>query len=228
MKKNRFYFNKISVIINSSPDTEEFLGEAVFSVYAQTKKADEIIIVYDGFNKPTFYPNTKTILNEKTVGIAKAREQGVYLSNGNLILFLDADDCLTENYLEEMEKTIESGADVAYPDVLLWSYWSEQPRDNAFYKTPNKITKKHFERQNYIVISSLMKKKVFFEVGGFDKSLPIYEDYKFFFTAYNKGFKFKKANCYLKYRQRLNSRNRRLSEKEKAYFYYKIKKELTH
>lgn len=219
--------NKISVIIISSKDTESFLGEAVYSVYAQTRKANEIIIVYDGFEKPTFYPQTTTIMNETPQQVARAREQGFLMSTGNLILFLDADDCLTENYLEEMEKTINEGADISYPDVLLWSYWSDKPKSNAFHYSPKKLTLKHFLKQNYVVVSSLMKRNVFLKVGGFDKNLPIFEDYKFFFTAFKNNFIFKKANCYLKYRQRIGSRNRTFDDNERREYYEMIKKELT-
>lgn len=70
--------------------------------------------------------------------------------------------------------------------------------------------------KNEVLISSLMKRKVYEAVGGFDPSLEIFEDYKFWLLAMAKGFKFAKANTYLKYRQRKNSRNHQDDELKRS------------
>jgi GT2 family glycosyltransferase len=64
----------------------------------------------------------------------------------------------------------------------------------------------------WLVVTSLMKREVFETLGGFDSELPMYEDWDFWLRAIKAGYTFKKANTYLKYRQRTNSRNRKDDE----------------
>lgn len=203
---------RISVIITSHPKVERYLEECMQSIRAQTRQPDEVIVVLDGYEKPYIFKDTTTIARDENKGVALSRKQGVEVSNGSHLLFLDGDDTLPEPFLEEMEKV---DADIAYPNSLLWSYWSSKPLKNFMYHSPKRITENAMLRHNRIVVTSLMKREVFDKVGGFDPKLEIFEDYKFFLSAFKKGFKFKKANTYLKYRQRRSSRNRQSDELRK-------------
>jgi len=93
---------------------------------------------------------------------------------------------------------------------LLWCYWGkEAPKPNAWHPAGNKIEPKEMLRSNqWLVVSSLMRRKVYEDLGGFDPVLPVFEDWDFFLKAIIAGFTFRRANTYLKYRQRTNSRNR--------------------
>jgi glycosyltransferase involved in cell wall biosynthesis len=219
---------KISVIVNSYKGTEEYLPECLDSIVAQTTQPFEVIVVLDGYDKPVVYPGTTTIIRDKNIGIALSRDEGVRMMKGTHILFVDADDVLPENYLYEMKVTMQwKKVDIVYPSCVLWSRWGENPtKENSLFNPPMKATMKDMTTFNQIVVTSLMKKKVYEAVGGFDPDLMLFEDWKFFLTAMKMGFKVYRASCFLKYRQRGLSRNR-ANEAHKDRVYSLIKSEFS-
>jgi GT2 family glycosyltransferase len=203
IKKTKF--PGISIIITCY-NLESYLLEAVESVKAQTLQPQEIIVVHDGCKKPALIPGTTVLFREKNIGVALSRDEGFHISNHQLILFLDADDVLTENFLQESVETIKT-ASIAYPSILLWSYWSDKPKKNEMHYAPTSITKDNLYKFNQVTVTSLMSRDVYEKVGGFDPTLLIWEDWDFFIKALRAGFKFKRTNAYIKYRQRKDSRN---------------------
>lgn len=201
----------ISVII-SCHNLETYLPEAIASVKQQTIAPREIIVVHDGCDKPTATTGTTTLFREDNRGVAQTRHEGVLISKGQQILFLDADDMIPELFFNEMLATLASGADIAYPDILMWSAWGESEYQNAMHWPPKHITFNRLYVNNQIVVTSLMKRKVYEAIGGFDHDLPIYEDWAFWLEAMVRGYVFKKADTYLKYRQRTASRNHQPDE----------------
>lgn len=200
---------KTSVIITCYKDTELYFEECLNSIQAQVVKPYEIIVVVDGFNKPMIYPGTITVIRDKNMGVAYSRDQGVKISTGDYLLFVDADDVLPENYIREMEMLMKwKKVDIVYPSALLWSKWgTEKPLENGWFEAPEKITFKEMIKQNYILVSSLMRREVYDKVGGFDPNLDMFEDWYFFLKALILKFKFKRVGTFLKYRQRVLSRN---------------------
>ena len=205
--------NQVSVIIPCH-DLERFLPECVESIKAQTVRPEEIVIIHDGCSDPIAFAGTTTVFREKNKGVARSRDEGVKLSTSPLILFVDADDTLAENFIEFSLDEIRL-ADIVYTDVLLWSKWSNSPFENKWYETPKKIDYKTLYARNYIVVTSLMKREVYEKIGGFDPKLTMYEDWWFYIQAIKLKFKFRKANTFLKYRQRLDSRNRQNDEERR-------------
>ena len=198
----------VSVIITCR-DLESYLDDAVDSVKGQTVQPYETILVHDACEHPKAYADITTVIRDRHLGVAATRDEGVRLAKGEWLLFLDADDMLAENYVQECLKHTDK-ADIIYPDVLLWCYWGkEAPKPNAWHPAGNKIEPKEMLRSNqWLVVSSLMRRKVYEDLGGFDPVLPVFEDWDFFLKAIIAGFTFRRANTYLKYRQRTNSRNR--------------------
>lgn len=197
--------DKVSIIITCH-NLEEYLGDCVNSVYAQTVRPKDVIIIHDGCKKPTFWGKCNVFFRQNNIGVAKSRDEGVKLSQGEYIMFLDADDVLAENYIEDGLTTIQ-GVDIAYPNILLLSHWGGSKLTNGWYSPAKPITLDKLLKKNEVVVTSLMRRNVYEKVGGFDDTLPIFEDWDFFLKAYQKGFKFRRMNTFLKYRQRTESRN---------------------
>jgi glycosyltransferase involved in cell wall biosynthesis len=194
----------VSVIVTCYPPIEAYVADCIDSIKGQTVQADEVILVLDSYDKPMTFPGVTTVVREKNIGVARSRDEGFRLSSGEQILFVDGDDCLPEVFLEECLKV---NADIVYPSSLLWCHWSEKPKANVYYEAPKLLTWERMMKQNEVLVTSLMKRKVYEAVGGFDPKLPIFEDYAFYLSAFHQGFRFKRANTYLRYRQRQNSRN---------------------
>ena len=104
---------KFSVIIplyNKAP----YVTKAIGSVLAQTFADYELIIVDDGSKDNSFSlalkaiegSNNCHIYKQENAGVSMARNNGVALSQGEYLCFLDADDWWAPTFLEEMSKLI--------------------------------------------------------------------------------------------------------------------------
>lgn len=102
---------KTSVIIPLY-NTEEYIGECLESVLQQTQKDIEIIVVDDGSTDRSLEvvkeyqkenDNLKVVCQENKK-LGAARNFGMSLAAGEYICFLDSDDLLEKNALEELYK----------------------------------------------------------------------------------------------------------------------------
>lgn len=200
----------VSVLI-SCYQKEKYLNDCVSSVLRQTKQPKEIIIVHDKCDNPVHHDKATSIFLKENFGVAHARDVAFKFSTGKLVLFLDADDVLSPDYLEKMTLVISSGVDIAYPDLFLWC-----GDDSKLTITPEKIDLdfvKKFEKV-IIPVTCLMGRAVYEKLGGF-KEMSVLEDLDFFVRALLSGFTFKKAQTLLWYRRYPGTRNSVGLEKRK-------------
>lgn len=111
------YAELVSVVIPCYGQAH-YLGEAIESVLAQTYPHLEIVVVDDESNDnasriASRYPGVRTV-REPNAGMAGARNVGIRSTNGDFLVFLDADDRLIPNAVEvslgELERHPESAA----------------------------------------------------------------------------------------------------------------------
>lgn len=190
---------------------EKYIDETISSVLRQTRQPKEIIVVHDGCKKPVHHAKVTSIFLKNNVGVAKARHEAFRFSTGKLILFVDGDDVLSPDYLEKMAMVIFKGADIAYPDLFLWSETASR-----LVVTPNKITKQWVKDMNKVVIpvTSMFDRSLYEKLGGFGEFQAL-EDLDFFVRAMCNGCIFKKAQTLLWYRQVEGNRNTLALEKKK-------------
>ena len=89
---------------------EKYLKRCVDSVIKQTYKNLEIILIDDGSpdNCPKICDDYSKkdkrieVIHKKNGGVSAARNKGLKLSNGDYIVFVDSDDWLEYNFVEEM------------------------------------------------------------------------------------------------------------------------------
>lgn len=113
---------KVSIIIPVYNE-EKYIEEALKSIQVQTYTNIEVIVIDDGstdetkalcdsFAKNNVYVKAYSIENS---GVSKARNYGMKMSSGELIIFMDGDDILPENYVEALvEKILNDDCDVAF------------------------------------------------------------------------------------------------------------------
>lgn len=103
---------KITVIMPVY-NADKFLSKSIHSVINQTLNQSEyeIIIVDDCSTDNSlnlvkeismFHKNIKIIENKINVGVSKSRNKGILAARGEYICFIDADDLMTKNALEDM------------------------------------------------------------------------------------------------------------------------------
>lgn len=206
---------KVSVIITCY-NHEDYLDEAINSIRGQIEQPDEIILVHDGCTKQCkAYGNVTTVFSAKNQGVCKARDIGFKISTGSHIIFYDADDVMPPNYIKEM---VAVDADVVYPNCVVWSHWGESTYANGWHEAPEKVKMEKMLQRNEILMTSMFKREWYDKVGGFDETLPLFEDYSFWLKCLSLGAVFKKSRAFLMYRQREKSRNHQSDEiKVKTY-----------
>lgn len=112
------YFSVIITTYNRGA----LIGRAIQSLIEQTCSDWEGIIIDDGSTDGTkdvvakFVSNNPNILyyNESPQGATQAKNNGMALSNGRYIAFLDSDDEYTPDFLEARKQFFESHPDVVF------------------------------------------------------------------------------------------------------------------
>jgi glycosyltransferase involved in cell wall biosynthesis len=106
---------KVSIIIPAY-NVASFIGETLDSVFSQTYKDFEVIVINDGspdteeFERVLQpYLNRVTYLKQENRGASVARNAGLRAAQGELIAFLDADDIWLPNYLDVQIDFIRRG-----------------------------------------------------------------------------------------------------------------------
>lgn len=183
----------------------KYLEECVGSIFNNdTELPYEIIIVDDASDDDTQkickemsqLDNIKTVRNVKNSKLPKTRNVGVKKAKGNLIICLDADDAIPENYINENYKTIiQENADVSYNNSQCFG--TSQKLFN--WSTDPMVMKK----EPVVHCAAMFKKEIWNKLGGFDNEMTNgFEDYDFWLRALQAGYKFvKNEKTYLFYRQ---------------------------
>ena len=178
-------------IVLSTFDRPELVMTAIQSVLNQTFNSWELIIVDDNgigtqAQKETFlklkdlnYPNIKYHPLEKNMGCCGARNEGIKVSNGELIAFFDDDDVWMPDKLQKQVSSWQQNKDagVIFSNMIVedsyakYEYITDFPED---YLNEKQLLK----RGEGICTSALMvEKKILNKVGLFDESLESYTDY---------------------------------------------------
>ncbi|WP_419175249.1 glycosyltransferase family 2 protein [Desulfosediminicola sp.] len=183
----------VSVIIPTY-NRNDFLREALNSVFRQSARCAEIIVVDDGSTDGTeeFISGLKAesptpihYLKQKNKGPAAARNSGISLSSQEYITFLDSDDHWRKRKIQ-----YQLGAMQKQPDYLI-SHTREK-----WYRKGEHLNqkKKHIPRHGDIfshclelcavgMSTVMVRRDLFDEIGLFDESLPCCEDYDFWLRA---------------------------------------------
>ena len=92
-------------------NNSQYIGETLDSIINQDFESFEIIIVDDGSTdnsldivreklKETDIPNK--VIHQENQGVSSARNRGIDVSNGDYLVFVDADDIITPNHLSSL------------------------------------------------------------------------------------------------------------------------------
>lgn len=111
---------------------DQFLEKALISVFTQTYKNIDYVFVIDGSpdNSMQILYNTidnfclepdryKVIIHESNEGIAKSRSDSIVMAKGDYVYFVDSDDWIEEDAVEQMVSATKDGSiDIVGCDYL--------------------------------------------------------------------------------------------------------------
>jgi len=178
----------VSVIIPAY-NVAPFMGETLESVFSQTHKSYEVIVVNDGSpDKAELeavlkrYVGRLTYLEQPNKGVASARNTALRIARGEYVAFLDGDDVWLPSKLSEQLKFLsEGGFDVVYANALFFgdSPWPAKATFMDHSPSIGDVTKESLLDQRCCVLcsTSLARKQAVFDAGLFDEQIGISEDF---------------------------------------------------
>lgn len=209
----------ISVIIPTY-NRAALIGESIQSVIDQTYTDWELIVVDDGSTDSTkeqvasYGPQVRYVFQANS-GPCAARNHGLALAQGELLLFLDSDDLLLPHALQSLVETLDAhpGCAVAYG----WYYWMgedgcpraiEMPpivgslppqRDSpwgALTPRPSGPTAAGdalpalIQEETMLLGAALMRRALVESAGGFDPTIVLQEHWDFYLRLAAAGARF--------------------------------------
>ena len=146
------------------------LGEALDSVYAQTRQDFEVVLVNDGSTDPATNEMIDglnrprlTVLSTENRGLAAARNLAARHASGRFLCALDADDKLHPEFFAKTLAVLESDASVAFVSTWVDCFGLE----NWTWKQDRCDLPKLLS-ECVVLTASPVRREAFEAVGGFD------------------------------------------------------------
>ncbi|EGM69249.1 glycosyltransferase family 2 protein [Shewanella sp. HN-41] len=192
---------KISIITISFNAYSEGLENTIKSVIAQKNTHVEYLVI-DGGSTDLSHDLYKQyrhhfdyFISEKDAGISDAFNKGVKAASGDYIWFINAGDYLNGDAINQVLEFIKTNKEsIIYGDM----FWLEQGRETLLIPASN------YERKIKYVMpflhpSTIVSKKIFFDVGYFDLNLKRAMDYDLLLRSYLASHKARKIDYPLAY-----------------------------
>lgn len=175
----------ISVLMSVyKKENPAFLKRALESIYAQTLKADEIVLVEDGEIPSALeevisrYPDLHIVKLEKNLQLGRALEAGLKACQHELVARMDTDDIMMPDRLEkqyefmlERPDVVACGGDIAEfteEDIIL--------REKHMPTSPQELYRYGKKRNPLNHMTVMFRKSAIETVGGY-RHFPGLEDY---------------------------------------------------
>jgi glycosyltransferase involved in cell wall biosynthesis len=179
-----------------------FLERSVSSVLRQTLRADELVIVNDGSSveeaawvRGFCQERGIRLLDQANGGQAAARNAGVAATQSRYICFLDQDDFFLESHNAILRAAVAEDdtafgwayADLHQADVAGQRYKTTTVKDRAHHPKAY-LVKMLLEDLHILPSASIIDRRAFEAVGGFDTQFRGYEDDDLFTRLFRAGF----------------------------------------
>ena len=96
-------------------NVEKYIRRALESVFSQTEKDFEVIVIDDDCTDKSIEIAKEfdvKIIKTKHVSVSQARNLGIKEAKGEYLVFLDSDDYWDKDLLKKISKSLENGADL--------------------------------------------------------------------------------------------------------------------
>ena len=154
----------IAIVIPVYKVPFEYLDQCMKSVINQTYRNIEIIIVDDGSPKEwkdkcdsyTQLDDRVRVIHKANGGLSDARNKGLTDARSEWIMFVDGDDWIEEEMIEELVKVAQEQK----ADMVKASYWLEGKRSIAIspaFEKLTKIEKQDFQKKLYPILLTSSK-----------------------------------------------------------------------
>jgi glycosyltransferase involved in cell wall biosynthesis len=244
-------FKKASIgVIIPCYNYGHFLTDAVESVLRQTRPVDKILISDDASTDDTqavaemFVAEHPDLIeyrrNEENLGMVPRFVLTVAEMDTDYICLLGADNRFRSDYIETTAAVLDANSQVgvAYTDFVFFGpeayehfqYVPESRRGDIINEELYEVrfpefkdeTLKSLKKANFIHGSSLYRKHIFEEIGGYKDLTEVAEDHNFFYRMIKAGWNAKRVpEILLEYRQHSPTQTNTMKQVESQLSFYK-------
>lgn len=183
---------QVSFIVPVGPGHAHHLQACVDSIVAQTEQDWEIIVIndtgqrwFDGDTPLTPYvmgmPFVRFIDNSENHGVAFARNRGIQQARGTRLIFLDVDDIAQPTMLSALLRAH------AVADGWVYGDWYAHRGDVIEHSHAEDWSVDRLKNKALGPITGLYWADQVREVGGFDETIPGWEDWDFHLSLLEQG-----------------------------------------
>lgn len=193
--------NPLVSIIICAYNAQDFIGETLQTVLAQTYANTEIIVVDDGSTDGTadiVHSQGSRIRYtfQKNQGLSSARNTGLGICTGVYIVFFDADDLMPADRIARQATYMQRHPDLGLSFVDYHNFTEDGPVDGTHFQTCPRL-QQVLQGQNEIILASacedllhenfgisgtmMIHRSMLSYVSGFDKDLRASEDLNFYY-----------------------------------------------
>ena len=197
--------NPLVSIVISYYKKKKYIKKTLNSIFNQSHKNIELIIVYDQEDKNDLnylqnllkkFKKKKLIVNKKNIGVAKSRNLAIKFCKGKFIAFLDADDVWHKNKLKiHLFFMQKNNSNISYTS---YGIINEKGKLVNLRKVSNKIYYEKLIKNCEIGLSTVMISKKISSSIVFPH-LKTQEDFALWLKLMRNGYKFHPLNKVLTY-----------------------------
>lgn len=207
---------RLSVIISTCNRRGVLLTQCLPSIFRQdlAREQYEVIVIVDGATDGTGAalrqldpPCALRIVEQPNRGLSKARNTGIAMARGELVMFLD-DDFICEPEVFRLHVEAHQGAEAAVVHGAIYLGEGSPPTlltnaNRAWYRRYNDRLAAHggaiWPGGVFLISNSSMARAIFLAHGGLDEELPAMDDFEFGLRLWKQGVRFTylpNAVCY--------------------------------
>lgn len=212
--------NELVSVIIPTHNRPLFIRSAVASVFSQTYRPIEIIIIDDASADPVktdwftdnlTYASLSIYRNKIPKGVAASRNLGIIKSNGNLITFLDDDDTWIPDKLSVQIEAFRKKKSANFRAVFCQMVFEDE-NGVGLHHTNFSFSSETIRRSiifgdgNLPPQTLLVEREVFDEIGFFDEQMPAFEDRKWALQYLHKYEIILVDKCLVRFRNHAHNR----------------------
>lgn len=161
----------VSVVIPAY-NAEKCLGETLASVLAQTRPADEILVIDDGSQDDTekiakSFGSSIRYIRQANQGIAGARNTGIREARSEWIALLDHDDLMLPDKLQKQMSIIESHPELSVVYSSFDAFYPDGSTKHVAAFPADKLWPAIRYRTPILPSAAIIRRSALEEVGGF-------------------------------------------------------------
>jgi glycosyltransferase involved in cell wall biosynthesis/GT2 family glycosyltransferase len=173
------------------------LPETLASIEAQTHRELEILVVDDGSTElesralvdELARAGRIQLIRQPNRGLSAARNAGLRAARGEYVLPLDADDALEPTFVEKTVEVLESRPELSWCTSYV-AFFGDEDGAPAGGWVPLGHAPEWMSVENLAgSCTAVFRRDVLVEAGGYDESLPSFEDWDLYCTLIERGLR---------------------------------------